>query len=216
VFLVSKKIIAIIVLLLMVLSTAASASGAISVGIKKGDWIEYNVTYTGTPPADHVANWARIEVLDIQGTQISVNVTTTAPNGTSSSQTNTLDLEAGDLGDDFIIPANLKDGDVFFDARDGNITIGSAETRTYASANRVVVVGQMREATDYWDQSTGVLLEGITTSTDYAMTTKVDKTNLWEAQQAGIDQTILIAAVLVVILVVVAVAVVLVVRRRKK
>jgi hypothetical protein len=42
----------------------------------------------------------------------------------------------------------------------------------------------MRQAVDYWDQSTGVLLEGISTLADYTMTPKVDKTNLWEAKQA--------------------------------
>jgi hypothetical protein len=214
VFLVNKKIVTMIVLL-MVLSTAVSAAAAISVGVKKGDWIEYTVTYTGTPPAGHEANWARMEVLDVQGTEITLNLTAVAPNGTSSSQTYTLNLEAGELGDDFIIPANLKDGDVFFDARDGNITIGSAETRTYSGANRVVVIGSMRQAVDYWDQSTGVLLEGISTSAEYTMTAKVDKTNLWVTQQAGLDQTVLIAVAIVAIIVIAA-AIILVARRRKK
>ena len=213
-FLVNKKIVTMIVLL-MVLSTAVSASAAISVGVKKGDWIEYTVTYTGTPPEGHEANWARMEVLDVQGTEITLNLTAVAPNGTSSSQTYTLNLEAGELGDDFIIPANLKDGDVFFDARDGNITIGSAETRTYSGANRVVVIGSMRQAVDYWDQSTGVLLEGTSTLAEYTMTAKVDKTNLWGTQQAGLDQTVLIAVALVAIIVIAA-AIILVARRRKK
>jgi anti-sigma-K factor RskA len=68
---------------------------------------------------------------------------------------------------------------------------------------------------DYWGQSTGVLLEGILTLADYTMTAKVDKTNLWEAKQAWIDPTVLIAIAIVAIIVVAA-AVILVVRRRKK
>jgi hypothetical protein len=209
----NKKIIAMIVLL-MVLSTAASASAVVSVGVKKGDWIEYNVTYTGTPPEGegHDVNWARLEVLDVQGAEITLNITTVAPNGATSSQTQILNLENGDLGDDFMIPANLKDGDIFFDARDGNITVGSAETRTYADASRVVVIGTMRQAVDYWDQSTGVLLEGITTLSDYSMIAKVDKTNLW---QTGLDPTILIVLAIVAIVIAVA-ALVLVASRRKK
>lgn len=210
----NNKIVTTLVFLL-ILSTEVIASAAISVGVKKGDWIEYNVTYTGTPPTDHEANWARIEVLDVQGSQISVNLTILAPNGTSSTQTYTLNLEAGELGDDFIVPANLKDGDVFFDARDGNITIGSAETRTYAGANRVVVIGNMRQAVDYWDKSTGVLLEGVSTLTDYTMTARIDKTNLWQTEQSGLDQTVLIVVALVAIIVIVA-AIILVARRRKK
>lgn len=214
-FLLAKKIIAMAILLLMFLSTAASASATISVGVEKGDWIEYNVTYTGTPPQDHVANWARIEILDVQGSQIGLNITTKAPNGTTSSQTYTLNLEAGELGDDFIIPANLNAGDVFFDARDGNITIESEESKTYAGANRLVIVGQMREAIDYWDQETGVILEGITTSTNYTMTAVVDKTNLWQTEQGGIDQTTLIVVAVVVVIVVIA-AIILFATRRKK
>ncbi len=156
--------------------------------MKKGDWIEYNVTYTGTPPEGHNANWARLEVLDVQGSEITVNTTVRASNGTLSSQTNTLNLQAGELGDDFIIPANLNAGDVFFDARDGNITIGSAETRTYAGANREVLTGNMRQAFDYWDKSTGFLLEGKSTLTDYTMTATMNTTSLWQTEQAGLNQ----------------------------
>lgn len=200
---------------LLILSTAVSASAAISVGVKKGDWIEYTVTYTGTPPEGHEVSWARMEILDVQGTEISLNITTTAPNGTPFSETVTLNLEAGELGDDFIIPANLKDGDVFFDKNAGNITIGSAETRTYAGATRVVVIASKQNTTDHWDQTTGVLLKGISTFADYTMTAKVDKTNLWQTQQAGLDQTVLIAVALVAIIVIAA-AIILVARRRKK
>jgi len=210
----NKKIIAMIVLL-MVLSTAASASAVVSVGVKKGDWIEYNATYTGTPPEGHDVNWARMEILNVQGAEITLNITTRSPNGEYFSETVTLNLETGELGDDFIIPANLKDGDEFFDKTAGNITIGSVESRTYAGATRVVVIGSKQQSIDYWDQSTGVLLEGNSTFADYTMITKVDKTNLWVSQQAGLDQTILIALALVAIIVVV-IAVVFVARRKKK
>ena len=210
----NKKIIAMIVLL-MVLSTAASASAVVSVGVKKGDWIEYNATYTGTPPEGHDGNWAIMEVLDVQGAEITLNITTRSPNGEYFSETITLNLETGELGDDFIIPANLKDGDEFFDKTAGNITIGSVETRTYAGATRVVVIGSKQQSIDYWDQSTGVLLEGISTFADYTITAKADKTNLSESQQAGLDQTILIAVALVAIIVIV-IAVIFVARRKKK
>ena len=193
----------------------AIASAEVSVGVKKGDWIEYNVTYTGSPPEGHEANWARLDVLDVQGSEITVNMTIRTPNGTLSSQTATLNLQTGELGDDFIIPANLKDGDTFFDARDGNITIGSAETRTYAGASRVVVIGNMRQAVDYWDKSTGVILEGISTLSGYTMTAKIDKTNLWQTEQAGLDQTVLIAVALVAIIVII-VAIIILAKRMKK
>ena len=201
--------------LLVIFSTVVIASAEVMVGVKKGDWIEYNVTYTGSPPEGHEANWARLDVLDVQGSEITVNMTIRTSNGTLSSQTATLNLQTGELGDDFIIPANLKDGDTFFDARDGNITIGSAETRTYAGASRVVVIGNMRQAVDYWDKSTGVILEGISTLSGYTMTAKIDKTNLWQTEQAGLDQNVLIVVALAAIIVIVA-AIIILAKRRKK
>ena len=209
-----KKIVTMLVLL-VIFSTVVIASAEVMVGVKKGDWIEYNVTYTGSPPEGHEANWARLDVLDVQGSEITVNMTIRTPNGTLSSQTATLNLQTGELGDDFIIPANLKDGDTFFDARDGNITIGSAETRTYAGASRVVVIGNMRQAVDYWDKSTGVILEGISTLSGYTMTAKIDKTNLWQTEQAGLDQNVLIVVALAAILVIVA-AIIILSKRMKK
>jgi len=209
-----KKIVTMLVLL-VIFSTVVIASAEVMVGVKKGDWIEYNVTYTGSPPEGHEANWARLDVLDVQGSKITVNMTIRTPNGTLSSQTATLNLQTGELGDDFIIPANLKDGDTFFDARDGNITIGSAETRTYAGASRVVVIGNMRQAVDYWDKSTGVILEGISTLSGYTMTAKIDKTNLWQTEQAGLDQNVLIIVALAAIIVIVA-AIIILAKRMKK
>src|SRR4030067_1583639 len=170
----SKKTVLLIVSLSL-LTVIGSGVADVFVGVRKGDWIEYNVTYTGTPPEGHEVSWARMEVSGVQGTAFSLIITTKAPNGTSYSEIITLNLEEGVLGDDFVIPANLKDGDKFFDKSVGNITIGSAEARTYAGTNRVVVIGSKEQNVDYWDQSTGVLLEGISNYPDYSMTVKEDK-----------------------------------------
>jgi hypothetical protein len=205
----------VLILSLSLLTVIGSVSADVFVGVKKGDWIEYNVSYTGTPPEGHEVSWARMEVSDIQGTAISLIITTKAPNGTSYNEIITLDLEEGVLGDDFVIPANLRVGDTFFDKSVGNIPIGSVEARPYAGSSRVVVVGSKGQNVDYWDQSTGFLLEGISSYPDYTMTVKVDKANLWQTQQAGSDPTVFYAVAAVVIIAVV-VAVVLVARRKKK
>ncbi|HJW66127.1 MAG TPA: hypothetical protein VJ507_05005 [Candidatus Bathyarchaeia archaeon] len=216
----SKKTVLLIVSLSL-LTVIGSVSADVFVGVRKGDWIEYNVTYTGTPPEGHEVSWARMEVSGVQGTAFSLIITTKAPNGTSYSEIITLNLEEGVLGDDFVIPANLRDGDKFFDKSVGNITIGSVEARNYAGASRVVVVGSKGTSVDYWDQSTGVLLEGISSFADYSITAKVDKTNLWQTQQAGSDPTVLsdptvFYVVAAVVIIAVAVAVILVARRKKK
>src|SRR4030066_1667780 len=165
----SKKTVLLIVSLNL-LTVIGSGSADVFVSVKKGDWIEYTVTYTGTPPEAHEVSWARMEVSGVQGTAISLIITTKAPNGTSHSENITLDLDEGVLGDDFVIPANLRDGDNFFDKSVGNITIGSVEARTYAGSNRVVVVGSKGQNGDCWDQSTGFLLEGISNYLEYTMT----------------------------------------------
>jgi hypothetical protein len=120
-----------------------------------------------------------------------------------------------------VIPANLRDGDKFFDKSVGNITIGSVEARDYAGSNRVVVVGSKGQNVDYWDQSTGFLLEGISNYPDYTMTVKVDKTNLWGTQQTGSDPPIfsdstVFYVVAFVAAIAVIIAVIIVARRKKK
>src|SRR4030067_3020895 len=186
----SKKTVLLIVSLSL-LTVIGSVSADVFVGVRKGDWIEYNVTYTGTPPEGHEVSWARMEVSGVQGTAFSLIITTKAPNGTSYSEIITLNLEEGVLGDDFVFPANLRDGDKFFDKSVGDITIGSVEARNYAGTTRVVVVGSKGTSVDYWGQSTVCLVEGISSYPDYTMTVKVDKTNLW---QAGIDLTVFFVA----------------------
>jgi len=41
----------------------------VSVGVKEGDWIEYTTSYTGNPPEMH-SEWTRLEVTNVQGTEI--------------------------------------------------------------------------------------------------------------------------------------------------
>src|SRR3989304_1752884 len=92
----------------LVLSIANVAHGEISVGVKEGDWIEYEVTTTGTSPEEFNITWARMEILNVQGPEISANVTREALNGTLSSLVMTFNLERGKIGAWFIIPAGLN------------------------------------------------------------------------------------------------------------
>ena len=163
----------------------------LSVGVKKGDWIEYSVTYTGSPSQDHALNWARIDVTDVQGTDIYVSITSRYPNGTSEVFNSTLNLKTGHLIDDFIIPANLKTGDSFLDQNQGNITISHTEQHIYAGATRTVVSASTSQNTYVWDQATGVSLEGTSEQPDYSMHTIVEDTNMWQPSK-GLDMTVLV------------------------
>ena len=121
-----------VIVLLIALSAIMKTSGAFSVGVKKGDWVEYTVTHTGMIPENYDSSSWSIEVLDIQGTEINFNITFYVPNKPPHSEINTYNFENGNIGQDYyIIPANLKDGDTIFAKNAGNLTIGSVEPRTY-------------------------------------------------------------------------------------
>jgi hypothetical protein len=187
----------------------------ISVGVKKGDWIEYQAVFTGTPPAGHEVTRARTEVVNVQGKVISLNITTEFSDGTLLNETITLNLETGQLGDAFIIPANLNKGDAFLDKYQGNITISAVEERTYADATRTVVSAATAQSTYYWDKATGVLVEGISEFPDYTIHSIADKTNMWQPQIFGLEPTVFYALLILAATVIVAVIALLVVHRKK-
>ncbi len=194
---------------------AGNVLAEISVGVKKGDWIEYEVTYTGTPTVGHDVTWARMEIRNVQGKSINVDITVEHSNGTLEEMTVTLNLETGQLGDDFIIPANLNSGDTFFDKNVGNITISSIEERTYSGTTRTVAHAVTTETTYYWDKATGILIEGKSQLPKYTMNTIVDKTNIWQSQLLGLDPAVFYASVIGAVVLVVVVLAFLIVKRKK-
>src|SRR5665648_1148861 len=134
-----RKLAPAILVLSLLFSFIFFASANLSVGVKSGDWIEYTVTYTGSPPQGHEVIWARMEVLEVTGTNISVSVTSRFSDGSNENIHATLDLQTGHLIDDFIIPANLNVGDTFLDENYGKLTITDARPRQYAGAVRTVL-----------------------------------------------------------------------------
>jgi hypothetical protein len=206
---------AIALLIVLTVSAPATILAEISVGVKQGDWIEYQVTFTGTPDAGHDVTWARMEVVGVQGKTINLAIATKFSNGTLLNETVALNLETGQLGDDFIIPANLNSGDTFFDKWQGNITISGVEERTYAGATRTIVSATTQQTTYYWDKATGILVEGTSSFADFTMHTKVDKTNMWQPQIFGLDSPVFYALVIGVAVIIVAVIALFLMRRKK-
>jgi hypothetical protein len=125
-----------------------------------------------------------------------------------------LNLETGQLRDDFSIPANLQRLHTFFDKNVGNITIGGVEEKTCAGATRTVVCASTAETAFYWDRSTGILVEANSSFTYYTMNTKADKTNMWQAQMFGLDPTVFYALVIAAVAILVVIAF-FVIRRKK-
>jgi len=211
----SKKLALTAAISAVLLLAAGIACAAVSVGVQKGNWIEYTVSLTGSPPADHDVTWARMEVTAAQDEAISLNVTTQFANSTYLYEDVTLNLETGQLGDDFIIPANLTAGDMFVDQYHGNITITGIEERSYAGATRTVVYASAAQNAYYWDKATGILVEGTSTFPDYTIHSIADKTNMWQPKIFGLEPTVFYALLITAAAVIVAVAALFALRRRK-
>jgi hypothetical protein len=218
----NKKAIALIVLI-AILSATITATGAVTVGVKPGDWIEYQVTFTGTPPdPSHSITAARMEVMAVQGDVINVTIVSTYPDGTQATTNSTLNLDTGELIDNFIIPAGLASGSEFSSTMGnmGKMMIGGDKQGSYCGATRTVVTATSGNNTYTWDQATGVSVEGTTTEPTYTMHSLATSTNMWSSQTSlsgSPDMTIVYAIVVVVVVIVlVAVVAVLAFRRRKK
>jgi hypothetical protein len=184
-----KTLLRVILIILIITSACFEivSSDDMVVGVKKGDWIEYKVTLTGNPPQDHNITWARIDVTDVQDEVVSLDIQTRFSNGTLLPEKITLNIARGVLGDEFIIPADLKPGDKFYDVYHGNITITSTEQTTIAGAERTVVSSATSGTTYYWDRQTGILVSATSSFPEYGLATKTSGTNIWQPQILGID-----------------------------
>lgn len=195
------------------------------VGVKEGDWIEYDVTITGigSMPPTHDVTGMRMQVLQVYDTSFSLNVTANYSNGTIGTAIWKFNFTEGEVGGWVIIPANLSPGDSFFDLSRHtkvpvNVTIQREEQKNVLGAIRTVTYGHdnVRE-TKEWDKETGFFLGSVepiknkTTKNgwymeDLTVTTKAVATNLWEPQEVKIDESafhwqvalILVVAVLVI------------------
>ena len=109
----------VLVSIMLSVSTVASPTCAYDeplVGVKEGDWMEYNVDITGIPPPIHNVTWMRIEVLQIEGkAAFSVNLTVRYANGTFYSSIWKFNFTEGNVEGWVIIPSNLGPKDTFYD-----------------------------------------------------------------------------------------------------
>lgn len=212
-----KKLVVILITLgFLVFATLGECE--ISVGVKKGDWMEYDVTTTGTPPREHAITWARMEILEVEGAEFRANVTSKYPNETLSSLIRFFNLEEGKVEGWIIIPANLSPGDYFYDAStDRNITIEGEETKTIAGSKRTVTFANTPERHKEWDKSTGFFVTTIDTFEDYTINATAIATNMWSPQLFGLDPTLFYVVVTIVVVVAIAaVALGIATARRKK
>jgi hypothetical protein len=167
--------------------TPTIASNAPSVGVKEGDWMEYNVNITGNPSAVHRGLvWMRIEVLQVEDTAFPANVTLRFTNGTVSSSIWQFNFTEGNTEGWLIIPANLSPKDTFYDnysRTDKNIVVQGEEQKTVLGVSRTITHGNDSYRADKaWDKATGVFVGSTEVFKNWTSTVEITATNLWSPE----------------------------------
>ena len=199
----------------------ATVSAEILVGVKAGDKAAYNIDYYGvapSPPPSPYLIWREIEVLSVQGTTLTFDLTEKFSNRMQGTDTFTEDLETG-VSEALIIPANLSNGDIFDHKGYGSITISGVEEKTYAWARRTIVNATVSDMKFYWDKTTGVLVELLFYNVFLEAYTHVEMvdTNMWQGEVSlPIDPTLFYVLIIVGVVIVVAVVFFVISRRKKR
>jgi hypothetical protein len=186
------------------LISAPVAAGQPAVGVKPGYWVEYSVKTTGTPPAAQDINWAKIQILDVDGEQFHANFTVRYVYGTLSSSVRTFDFSVGNVETWIIIPANLDPGQSFYDSlSNSNVTIQGQMTKEVAGAALTVTYVNLT-ITDIqrhkeWDKATGFYIQSVDFLSNYTVNAKATATNIWSPQILGLNQTVFYSVVVIVI-----------------
>jgi len=214
------------VVFLFVVAAVALTGAQPSVGVKKGDWVEYHVVAGGSPPASQDITWAKIEILDVEGEQFQANFTVQYVNGSISSNVATFNFAVGNVQAWIIIPANLSPGESFYDASiNSNITIQGQLVKNVAGANRVVTFSNSSlggvDRHKQWDKATGFYIQSadnIQNSTIgyYTINANAYATNIWSPQILGLDQAVFYSIIAAVIVAVIVIALVLIMTRNRK
>lgn len=204
-----------LIALIVTVSFTAVAFADPIVGVKKGDWIKYQVTATGNPPPDENITWARMDITGVQGETIDINVQTGYANGTIYPENGiTLNLATGAIGDGFFVPTNLTPGDKYHTEYEGTINITSVGQIKAGGAERTVLSGVSNQTTYYWDKQAGIMVAATSNFPGYSIITKTSGTNIWQPQILGLDSTVFYALTTAIAVVIVAIIAMLVWRTK--
>jgi len=159
----------------------------LKIGVKTGDWIKYDYTFSAdVPPGTPFPEWLKAEFLSVEDTTATACITLHMSDGTEQNQTLTGDLVTGEIFSGFVIPANSTTGDSIYIGGYGYVNIAGETRRTYAGASRTVVYASFLQydiqLTYYWDKQTGVLVEASVVFGDITGAAKATETNMWQTQ----------------------------------
>jgi len=194
------NIVCLAVLVGLLFSTVAFAA---EVGVKEGHWIEYRVTSTGELPEGHDVTWTRMDIVDVEGKNVSFTITLKYSDDVLQTKNETLNLNDGNIMEGFIIPANLDVGESF-ESNEGNITISEVKEGTYAGASRTILFANTSQTEFSWDRSTGVLVETNSLGSTFTIVTNMERTNMWQAQIFGIDPFVFSVPIIAMVIAVLA------------
>ena len=231
----STFIVAFMIVSISIFALPALAYEEPSVGVKKGDWIEYEVSITGkgSMPPTHDVRRFRMEVLPVQGTSFSVNLTSKYANGTIGTAIWKFNFTKGNVEGWIIIPSNLGKGDTFYDysihtGKPVNVTIQSQERKPVLGASRDVTYGNDSLRHKEWDKASGMFIgstevhKNVTTRTgwfieDLTVTIQAIATNIWNPETIlGLRPLTFYALVATIILLIALILVSVFVARKQK
>jgi len=181
-----------------------------SVGVKAGDWVEYDYsvfwksTKPGATEPSRVTEQRKLEevrlyVKEVSGLNVTVELTLHFKNGTEKTETFSGDIGKGGISV-FLISANLDVGDPIVESPMAP-SINETITREYAGAKRdsnhakiSLSFSFLNQSVDlYWDRDTGLLCETLTNGTQYALggysetiatALKISETNVWQPESS--------------------------------
>ena len=208
----------ILAVVLLMVGAATVTYGEPTVGVKEGDWIEYTVRTTGTPPPEQDLDWVRIEILDVEGAAFHANLTVRSVNGTVWSAIRNFNFTEGKVAEWTIIPSNLSPDDTFYDlSKQGNVTVEGQEQKTVAGASRTITHASDSIRNKEWDKATGVFTASNDNVGNYTINANAIATNMWSPDLIlGLNPTVFYALVAVIAVLAVVVSLVIVVARRKR
>lgn len=151
-------------------------------GLRVGHWVKYSVSEIGIPGPEKL-EWLKVEITEIQETEITQLITKHYKDGTTKTETRTVDVSTEA---DFVTAPNLKIGDSRTGAPPmGTITVSEILTREYDGVSRKVAyfeqITENRSLQLYYDLGTGFLLEEYYELTAFGVKVAylLESTNLW-------------------------------------
>lgn len=210
-------------------------------GIKIGDWIKYDKAFSvsailgnGTRFSMNTDDWIRIDVWDMAGATVTLNLTEHFNDTYQTFQRIDTDVRMIWIARPYVIASNLSEGEQLC-PQTPELIINQTLTRMYARANRNVntmsthfngTSGEVKwkgETNVTWDQSTGIMVE---MAQNYSSNSpegqsievtsyKANETNLWSSTVLDVIQNNSLYIIAGISAIIAIGATIVVIRRRK-